>query len=246
MFGRHFQKENDSDDYLAELSDYSYGNNFKYLVVTLAIPGNVVNSLKFGLGSDTNPTEWIDTLDEYTKRVNNSNPEDLAIDLDADGNDVFTDSIVQIRDISPVGSINYISMICKRNGEYGYYLGDVFVPFDPRADAANPYVVMKESATVDDFKQYRDRVDDFNRNNTDDQIDCMIWCKKSMLDEDETKDESITAKAENNENAIVLPSDDPDAMVFADLTCIDDDPVTVTDVSKYLKPNLDNIDSDEE
>lgn len=60
------------------------------------------------------------------------------------------------------------------------------------------------------------------------------------------KDESITAKAENNENTIVLPSDDPDAMVFADLTCIDDDPITVTNVSKYLKPNLDNIDSDED
>lgn len=120
------------------------------------------------------------------------------------------------------------------------------MPFDSNSDVANPYVVMKESATADDFKQYRDRVDDFNRNNTDDQIDCMIWCKKSMLDEDEAKDESITAKAENNENTIVLPSDDPDAMVFADLTCIDDDPITVTNVSKYLKPNLDNIDSDED
>ena len=38
MFGRHFQNENDSDDYLAELSDYSYGDNFRYPVVTLAIP----------------------------------------------------------------------------------------------------------------------------------------------------------------------------------------------------------------
>lgn len=246
MFGRYFQTENDSDDYLAELSDYSYGNNFKYPVVTLAIPGNVVNAIEFGLGSDTNPTEWIDTLEEYTKRVNNSNPEDLTINFDNDGNEVFTDSIIQIRDISPVGAVNYISMVCKRKNHYGYYQGDIFVPFDSNSDVVNPYVVMKESATADDFKQYRDRVDDFNRNNTDDQIDCMIWCKKSMLDEDEAKDESITAKAENNENTIVLPSDDPDAMVFADLTCIDDDPITVTDVSKYLKPNLDNIDSDED
>ena len=38
LFGRHFQNENDADDYLAELSDYSYGNNSRYPVVTLAIP----------------------------------------------------------------------------------------------------------------------------------------------------------------------------------------------------------------
>lgn len=247
LFGRHFQNENDSDDYLAELSDYSYGDNFRYPVVTLAIPGNAVNAPEFGLDSNsTNPTEWIETLEEYTDRVNAENPENLAIEIDDDGNAVFTDSIIQIRDINPIGNFNYISMVCKRKSHYGYYLGDTFVSFDPRADIANPYVVMKESATVDDFKQYRYRVDDFNRNNTDDQIDCMIWCKKSMLDEDEAKDESLTTKAENNENVIVLPSDDPDAMVFADLTCIDDDPITVTDVSKYLKPNLDNIDSDED
>ena len=215
LFGRHFQNENDADDYLAELSDYSYGNNFIYPVVTLAIPGNVVNAIEFGLGSDTNPTEWIDTLDEYTKRVNNSNPEDLTINFDVDGNDVFTDSIVQIRDISPVGNINYVSMICKHNGKYGYYQDDVFLPL-----AGNEMMhVMKTHANVNDFMRMQDFVVKAVKDGLDENIDALIWCEKSMLKEDEISNSeahtTFNEKVSNEDDDIVI---DPSTTQFVDLS----------------------------
>lgn len=215
LFGRHFQNENDSDDYLAELSDYSYGNNFRYPVVTLAIPGNVVNAIEFGLGSDTNPTEWIDTLDEYTKRVNNSNPEDLTINFDVDGNDVFTDSIVQIRDISPVGNINYVSMICKHNGKYGYYQDDIFLPL-----TGNEMMhVMKTHASVNDFMQMKDLVDKAVKDGLDENIDALIWCEKSMLKEDEISNSeahtTFNEKGSDEDDDIVI---DPSTTQFVDLS----------------------------
>lgn len=215
MFGRHFQNENDSDDYLAELSDYSYGNNFKYPVVTLAIPGNVVNAIEFGLGSDTNPTEWIDTLEEYTKRVNNSNPEDLTINFDNDGNEVFTDSIVQIRDISPVGNINYVSMICKHNGKYGYYQDDIFLPL-----TGNEMMhVMKTHASVNDFMQMKDLVDKAVKDGLDENIDALIWCEKSMLKEDEISNSeahtTFNEKGSDEDDDIVI---DPSTTQFVDLS----------------------------
>ena len=214
MFGRHFQNENDSDDYLAELSDYSYGNNFKYPVVTLAIPGNVVNAIEFGLGSDTNPTEWIDTLEEYTKCVNNSNPEDLTINFDNDGNEVFTDSIVQIRDISPVGNINYVSMICKHNGKYGYYQDDIFLPL-----TGNEMMhVMKTHASVNDFMQMKDLVDKAVKDGLDENIDALIWCEKSMLKEDEISNSeahtTFNEKGSDEDDDIVI---DPSTTQFVDL-----------------------------
>lgn len=215
MFGRHFQNENDSDDYLAELSDYSYGNNFKYPVVTLAIPGNVVNAIEFGLGSDTNPTEWIDTLEEYTKCVNNSNPEDLTINFDNDGNEVFTDSIVQIRDISPVGNINYVSMICKHNGKYGYYQDDIFLPL-----TGNEMMhVMKTHASVNDFMQMKDLVDKAVKDGLDENIDALIWCEKSMLKEDEISNSeahtTFNEKGSDEDHDIVI---DPSTTQFVDLS----------------------------
>lgn len=215
MFGRHFQNENDSDDYLAELSDYSYGNNFKYPVVTLAIPGNVVNAIEFGLGSDTNPTEWIDTLEEYTKCVNNSNPEDLTINFDNDGNEVFTDSIVQIRDISPVGNINYVSMICKHNGKYGYYQDDIFLPL-----TGNEMMhVMKTHASVNDFMQMKDLVDKAVKDGLDENIDALIWCEKSMLKEDEISNSeahtTFNEKCSDEDDDIVI---DPSTTQFVDLS----------------------------
>lgn len=215
MFGRYFQTENDSDDYLAELSDYSYGNNFRYPVVTLAIPGNVVNAIEFGLGSDTNPTEWIDTLDEYTKRVNNSNPEDLTINFDVDGNDVFTDSIVQIRDISPVGNINYVSMICKRNGVYGYYQDDTFLPL-----TGNEMMhVMKKHANVNDFMKMKDFVVKAVKDGLDENIDALIWCEKSMLKEDEISNSeahtTFNEKGSDEDDDIVI---DPSTAQFVDLS----------------------------
>lgn len=215
MFGRHFQNENDSDDYLAELSDYSYGNNFKYPVVTLAIPGNVVNAIEFGLGSDTNPTEWIDTLEEYTKCVNNSNPEDLTINFDNDGNEVFTDSIVQIRDISPVGNINYVSMICKHNGKYGYYQDDIFLPL-----TGNEMMhVMKTHASVNDFMQMKDLVDKAVKDGLDENIDALIWCEKSMLKEDEISNSeahtTFNEKGSDEDDDIVI---DPSTTQFVDLS----------------------------
>ena len=215
MFGRHFQKENDSNDYLAKLLDYSYGNNFKYPVVTLAIPGNVVNAIEFGLGSDTNPTEWIDTLEEYTKCVNNSNPEDLTINFDNDGNEVFTDSIVQIRDISPVGNINYVSMICKHNGKYGYYQDDIFLPL-----TGNEMMhVMKTHASVNDFMQMKDLVDKAVKDGLDENIDALIWCEKSMLKEDEISNSeahtTFNEKGSDEDDDIVI---DPSTTQFVDLS----------------------------
>ena len=215
MFGRYFQTENDSDDYLAKLSDYSYGNNFRYPVVTLAIPGNVVNAIEFGLGSDTNPTEWIDTLDEYTKRVNNSNPEDLTINFDVDGNDVFTDSIVKIRDISPVGNINYVSMICKRNCKYGYYQDDVFLPLTGN----EMMYVMKKHANVNDFMKMKDFVVKAVKDGLDENIDALIWCEKSMLKEDEISNSeahtTFNEKGSDEDDDIVI---DPSTTQFVDLS----------------------------
>ena len=215
MFGRYFQTENDSDDYLAKLSDYSYGNNFKYPVVTLAIPGNVVNAIEFGLGSDTNPTEWIDTLEEYTDRVNAENPENLAIDLDDDGNEAFTDSIVQIRDISPVGNINYVSMICKRNGKYGYYQDDVFLPLTGN----EMMYVMKKHANVNDFMKMKDFVVKAVKDGLDENIDALIWCEKSMLKEDEISNSeahtTFNEKGSDEDDDIVI---DPSTTQFVDLS----------------------------
>lgn len=216
LFGRHFQNENDSDDYLAELSDYSYGDNFRYPVVTLAIPGNAVNAPEFGLDSNsTNPTEWIETLEEYTKRVNNSNPEDLTINFDNDGNEVFTDSIVQIRDISPVGNINYVSMICKHNGKYGYYQDDVFLPL-----TGNEMMhVMKTHASVNDFMQMKDLVDKAVKDGLDENIDALIWCEKSMLKEDEISNSeahtTFNEKGSDEDDDIVI---DPSTTQFVDLS----------------------------
>lgn len=218
MFGQYFQKESNANNYLTKLSDYCYGGNFKYPVVPLAIPGNVVHAIEFGLGSDTNPTEWIDTLDEYTKRVNNSNPEDLAIDLDADGNEAFTDSIVQIRDISPVGNINYVSMICKRNGKYGYYQDDVFLPL-----TGNEMMhVMKTHANTNDFMKMKDFVAKAVKDGLDENIDTLIWCEKSMLKEDEISNSE--AHTTFNEKG----SDDYDDIV------IDPSTIQFVDPSKYF------------
>lgn len=215
MFGQYFQKENNADDYLTELSDYCYSGNFKYPVVPLAIPGNAVNAPEFGLDSNSiNPTEWIETLEEYTDRVNAENPENLAIDLDADGNEVFADSIVQIRDISPVGSINYISMICKRNGEYGYYQDDVFIPL-----TGNEMMhVMKAHANANDFMKMKDFVAKAVKDGLDENIDALIWCEKSMLKEDEISDSEVqpTSNEKNtDEDDIVI---DPGMTQFVDLS----------------------------
>lgn len=216
MFGQYFQKENNADDYLTELSDYCYSGNFKYPVVPLAIPGNAVNAPEFGLDSNSiNPTEWIETLEEYTDRVNAENPENLAIDLDADGNEVFTDSIVQIRDISPVGSINYISMICKRNGEYGYYQDDIFLPL-----TGNEMMhVMKAHANANDFMRMKDFVAKAVKDGLDENIDALIWCEKSMLKEDEISNSeahtTFNEKGSDEDDDIVI---DPSTTQFVDLS----------------------------
>lgn len=236
MCGRYFEDETEAENFLGKMSDYCFTqDHFKYPVLTMGIPGDCLGVPEFGLDKQTNPTKWIYSLDEFTKEVNNANPDNLAITIDSDGDAVFTDSIIQARDINPIGSFNYVSMVCKRNNQYGYYQGDVFTPFGPLEGF---YKVMKENATVDDFKELEGWVDDFNKNNTDDQIDCMVWCEKSMLSEDEVDDDPSTREeaadegcTNNNDkgaNTIVAPNE----VIFADL-------------SKYIHSDDKSLDSDD-
>lgn len=103
----------------------------------------------------------------------------VPVGVTPEADPIFKDSLIQARDINPLGAFNYISLICKHKGKYGFWLGEVFHPVGFGYFDAIVYRLEKYHATKDDFWAWKKDSDEVAKDH-DRNMDALVLCERSL------------------------------------------------------------------
>lgn len=100
----------------------------------------------------------------------------IPVGITPHGEIIFKDSLIEARDINPIGAFNYASLICKHDGKYGFWMDDYFCPARFNNFDAIMFKVRRFHATVKDYEKWKEQDRDYR----DEQIDRMIFSDRCL------------------------------------------------------------------